>query len=274
VQAISVTTPDGLTLAVQEWGNPRGAEILLIHGYNQSYLSWLRQVGDAALAADFRMVTLDLRGHGASDKPTDAKYYAHARWGDDIAAVMRATGLRRPVLVGWSFAGNVICDYLRDYGAAGIAGINFVAASTKVEQRFFGPGRTHLPDMSSSDLVTQIAGTRGFLRACFQHPPTEDDFEIMLAFNMVVPPPVRKAIMSRPRNPGDVLAQLRCPTLVTHGIDDHILVVALGEFTAAAVPGAKLSLYEGVGHAPFWEDAPRFNRELAEFTRQANTINQ
>jgi non-heme chloroperoxidase len=269
VQATSVTAPDGLTLAVQEWGNPRGAEILFIHGYNQSYLSWLRQVGDATLA-DFRMITFDLRGHGASDKPIDQKYYTHARWGDDIAAVMQAAGLRRPVLVGWSYGGNVICDYLRDYGAGSIAGINFVSAATKFEQRFLGPGRAHQPDMFSPDLATQVAGTRGFLRACFQRQPSEDDFEIMLAFNMVVPPPVRKAMMSRPRNPGDVLGPLRCPTLVTHGIDDRVLLVGLGEFTAATVPGARLSLYEGVGHAPFWEDAPRFNRELAEFTRTAN----
>jgi pimeloyl-ACP methyl ester carboxylesterase len=49
-----------------------------------------------------------------------------------------------------------------------------------------------------------------------------------------------------------------------------ILLVALGKFTASAVQGAKLSLYEGIGHAPFWEDAPRFNRELVEFVRLAN----
>lgn len=33
----------------------------------------------------------------------------------------------------------------------------------------------------------------------------------------------------------------------------------------ATVPGAKASFYEGIGHSPFWEDAPRFNRELIEF---------
>ena len=41
----------------------------------------------------------------------------------------------------------------------------------------------------------------------------------------------------------------------------------MAEFTAASVKGAKLSLYDGVGHSPFWEDAPRFNRELAEFVQ-------
>jgi non-heme chloroperoxidase len=43
----------------------------------------------------------------------------------------------------------------------------------------------------------------------------------------------------------------------------------MAEFTGASIKGAKLSLYDGVGHAPFWEDAPRFNRELAEMVRMA-----
>lgn len=43
----------------------------------------------------------------------------------------------------------------------------------------------------------------------------------------------------------------------------------MSHFTASAPPNAKRSLYDGVGHAPFFEDAPRFNRELA-FVRAAN----
>jgi non-heme chloroperoxidase len=272
MQAASVTTVDGLNLAVQEWGNPRGAEILFIHGFNQSHLSWQHQVEDVALAADFRMITFDLRGHGSSDKPPDKARYAHDRWGDDVAAIMRACGLRRPVLAGWSLGGNVICDYVRSFGTQSLAGINFVAAATKSEQRFFGPGRTNYPQMFSADLAANIAATRGFLRACFERQPTQDEFETMLAFNMVVPPPVRAGVMGRPPNPGDALAEICCPVLVTHGEADHILLVGLGEFTAAAVKGARLSLYAGVGHAPFWEDTPRFNRELAEFVRAANAV--
>ena len=66
---ISVKTPDGLTISAQEWGNPNGPEILLIHGFGQSHLSWMRQV-DSDLAREFRIITYDLRGHGYSDKPS------------------------------------------------------------------------------------------------------------------------------------------------------------------------------------------------------------
>jgi pimeloyl-ACP methyl ester carboxylesterase len=43
----------------------------------------------------------------------------------------------------------------------------------------------------------------------------------------------------------------------------------MGRHTAAIIPGARYSEYQNIGHAPFWEDAPRFNRELAELARSA-----
>ena len=40
----TVQTPDGVMISAQEWGNPNGAEIVFIHGFSQSHLSWSRQV--------------------------------------------------------------------------------------------------------------------------------------------------------------------------------------------------------------------------------------
>ena len=75
--------------------------------------------------------------------------------------------------------------------------------------------------------------------------------------------------MARTRDEGDILEQLRVPVLVTHGTMDRIILPAAGRYTAAHVPGARLSLYDAVGHSPFFEDATRFNRELAELVRTA-----
>ena len=44
-------------------------------------------------------------------------------------------------------------------------------------------------------------------------------------------------------------------------------------YTAKMIPGAKLSVYQGIGHSPFFEDAPRFNAELATFVRSAQKAN-
>jgi pimeloyl-ACP methyl ester carboxylesterase len=268
MKSFTVTTADGLTLAAQEWGNPDGPAILFIHGFNQSHLAWARQVGDPDLAAAFRMVTFDLRGHGASDKPADPAAYRDDRiWADDLAAVIDAARLAHPVLVGWSYAGRVIGDYLQSYGDGALAGITYVAAMTKADGALMGPAKSHFRGMMSEDLATQIAATRAFLRACFARPPEPADFETMLAFNMVAPPKVRAAVFTRGPHAGDVLARLAVPVLVTHGAEDQVVRLAMGEFTAAQVPGARFSVYPGIGHAPFWEDAPRFNRELADFVR-------
>ena len=265
---VSVHTPDGLKLSAQAWGSGDDAEILLIHGFNQSHLSWGKQVNDPALARSCRMATFDLRGHGASDKPPTPEFYSEdKRWADDVAAVIAASGLRRPVLVGWSYGGRVITDYVRHYGTGAIAGIHFVGAGVMSHPEFVGPRRAHILDMLSDDLVTNIAGTTGFVRACFERQPTPEEYETILAFNMVNSPAIRRMVIKRSYNPGDLLPKLDVPVLLTHGIKDAVLLYGISESAAGQVPGARLSLYDGVGHAPFHEDAARFNAELLEFAR-------
>jgi len=270
-QPIAVKTPDGLSIAAQGWGNPEGPEILFIHGFMQSRLSWTRQV-ESELAREFRMVTYDLRGHGDSEKPLDRERYRNSRaWAEELAAVIWAAGLRRPVLVGWSYAGRVIADYIEAFGSTGIAGINFVNARTNSDPRFAGAfSSRHLTDLVAEDLAARIAASRTFLHACFSRQPGQDDFETMLAFNMMVPREVRAAMSGREFDAAALWRHLALPVLVTFGIEDNILTLEGARDVTALIPGARLSLYDGIGHAPFWEDAPRFNAELAEFVRAAS----
>jgi non-heme chloroperoxidase len=266
---IAVKTPDGLTISAQEWGNPSGPEILFIHGFSQSYLSFARQV-DSDLAKEFHIVTYDLRGHGNSDKPLDpARYRDSKAWGDEVQAVIDAAGLKRPVLVGWSYAGRVISDYVATHGADKLAGINFVDAPIKVDPALVGDNLKNLPLMTSEDLATNIAATRTFVHGCFSRQPSADDFETMLAFNMMVPPRVRAGLGGRPLDATEMMSRLKLPVLVTHGAEDRNAKVGAAQYTASVIPGAKLSIYDGIGHAPFYEDAPRFNAELAAFVRAA-----
>ena len=266
---IAVKTPDGLIISAQEWGNPAGAEILFIHGFSQSHLSWIRQV-DSELAREFRIVTYDLRGHGNSDKPLDAASYRNSKaWGDEVQAVMDAAGLKRPVLVGWSYAGRVISDYLATHGASRIAGIDFVDAPIKVDPALIGDNLKNLPLMASEDLATNIKATRDFLHGCFSRQPSADDYETMLAFNMMVLPKVRAGLSGRPLDATEMMSKLKVPVLVTHGAEDRNARLGAGQYTASVIPGATLSVYEGIGHSPFYEDALRFNRELAAFVRAA-----
>jgi len=267
---LTVRTPDGVTISAQEWGNPKGPEIVFIHGFSQASLSWARQV-NSDLAKEFRMVTYDLRGHGNSDKPLEPQRYKESKyWADEVQAVIDAAGLKRPVLVGWSYGGRVIADYLRVHGSARLAGLNYVDAVSKSDPKFFGEGLKIQPLMLSDDLATNIAATRQFLHNCFEKQPGADDFEVMLAFNMMVPPGVRAAMGGRQLNQDDLLKSMRLPVLVTHGDKDRLVLLAAGKYTAETISGARLSIYPGIGHAPFYEDAARFNAELAAFVREAN----
>jgi non-heme chloroperoxidase len=267
---LAVTTPDGLTISAQEWGIPSGPGIVFIHGFSQSHLSWMRQA-DSELAKEFHIVTYDLRGHGNSDKPLEAARYRDSKaWGDEVQAVIDAAGLKRPVLVGWSYAGRVISDYVATHGAGGISGLNFVDASIKFIPENVGDNLKNLPLMASEDMLTNINATRVFLHGCFSKQPSADDFETMLAFNMMVPPKVRAGLGGRPLDATEIMSKLTLPVLVSHGAEDKNAKLATAQYTASVIPGAKLSVYDGIGHSPFYEDAPRFNSELAAFVRIAN----
>jgi non-heme chloroperoxidase len=111
------------------------------------------------------------------------------------------------------------------------------------------------------------------LHNCFEKQPSQEDFETMLAFNMMVPPKVRANMGGRTLSMDETLKALKLPVLVTQGVADKLILVAAAKHTAATIPGAELSVYEGVGHAPFWEDATRFNAELSTFVRVANKAN-
>jgi non-heme chloroperoxidase len=266
----TVQTPDGVMISAQEWGNPNGPEILFIHGFSQSYLSWSRQVR-SELANSFRMITYDIRGHGESDKPLDQAYYKdHKRWADELKTVIDGAKLKNPVLVGWSYGGRIIAEYLMEYGDRGIAGINFVAAFTKVVPEFLGPATPAVRKMASENLAENIENTLSFLRFSTVKALPPDELEMMVAYNMVVPAQVRSHLLARPAPYEDGLKKIKVPVLVTHGLEDQVALIPTARYTVSVVPHARSSFYERAGHMPFWEDAPRFNRELAEFATIAN----
>jgi non-heme chloroperoxidase len=255
----------GCRLHVEEAGNPEGRPILFIHGFSQCRLSWGRQL-QSDLANDFRLVAIDNRGHGLSDKPRDA-YGDPKLWADDVRAVITSLDLDRPILSGWSYGGMIICDYVRAYGEDRIGGINLVAAismlGTERALSVITPEFLALvPGFFSNDAMESIGALEALLRMVFSEVPAPVDYYAMLGFNAIVPPHVREALFSRSLENDDVLSRLRTPVLITHGQDDAIVRPAAAEQHAAAIPHARLSLYPSVGHAPFWEDAARFNREL------------
>jgi len=272
----SIVGGGGVRLRAVEAGNPSGQAILFIHGWSQSHLSWSRQL-NSRLSETFRLIAMDIRGHGESDKPRDA-YGDSALWADDVQAVIDSLSLQRPILSGWSYGGLVINDYVRHHGQARLGGINYVGAATdlgiETSYKFLGTAWDGLlpgQDGSASGTVFSENATeaatamRGFVRSCFATPLTIEEEMLMLGFNLVCPPHVRLELFSRTLQNDAVLEMIRVPVLVSHGTADDVVDIQTAQHIASHVRDANVSVYDGVGHASFWEDADRFNRELAEF---------
>ena len=203
----------GQTLHVREWGDPDAAPVLLIHGWSGNHMCWRRQVA-SELADEFRLVALDLRGHGMSDRPLEPRSTSTPRAGPTTSppSSTRAS-LGRSVLVGWSYGGFVICDYIRAYGQDAVAGINFVGAAVTLNQSFDNIGPAFLanaPAGAEPDLPTRIAALRRFWHSMTAQPLDPADLETGLSGSVSVPPEVLGALISRQIDSDDVLADSAC----------------------------------------------------------------
>lgn len=268
----SVQGAGGVKLHVREWGQPGGIPLLLIHGWSQSLLCWTKQ-HEGELRDQFRVVAVDLRGHGMSEVPLEAEQYVDGdKWADDVAAIIDQLTLDKPILVGWSYGGFVISDYVRKHGQNKIAGINFVGAAVVLGKKaspFIGPGfQQNALAACEADLPTNIAAIRRLLRAFFVTPISQDDFELALAFNMVVHPQIRAFLIQRELDFVPILESIEVPVLVTHGRSDNLVLPAMADLISEHCKSAETSWYDGVGHAPFLEEPKRFDRELARFVKK------
>jgi pimeloyl-ACP methyl ester carboxylesterase len=84
-----------------------GPPLVLLHGGGGSRADWHTGGYVARLREEFTVISMDLRGHGESDKPRDPVRYSTEKMGQDILAVADACGTERFMLCGYSFGGNV-----------------------------------------------------------------------------------------------------------------------------------------------------------------------
>jgi pimeloyl-ACP methyl ester carboxylesterase len=272
---LTVRSADGVELAVMEQGDRSLPGILFLHGFGQSKLSFRRQFG-SDLADRYHLVAFDLRGHGASAKPNDpAAYSDPRRSSDDVAAVMRATGLTRPVMVAWSYGGIVAGDYLRRFEASDLAGLVLVGTLggfTKEKD----PLPSTLADVASRmrsasdqtrslDLAANIAGARTISDAYANVASKAEDRQILFATELMLPAYVRRAMVARPSDNTDLVGKLAgLPILLIRGETELGMPEAGIAELKRQLPQLTISRYPG-GHLTFFDAADRFNRELADF---------
>lgn len=266
----------GVPLAVTMTGPEDGPEILLVHGLGMGAASFAPQF-ESDLANRFRMVAFDLRGHAMSGKPSQSEAYTDpAVWAADMARVIKATKLKKPVIVGWSYGTLVAADYLREHGNETISGLvltgalgGFVPFIPPAE----GPDPKVLTQLTrlqelrkSSSFDDQLEAVEIFLTMLTEGESTPGWIDEARILGMMVPAYAHSALRKHPSDNGDLVPLLReMPVLILHGTEDpSVSAAALAAFSKT-VPASLSHAFPGAGHSPFAEQPDAFNRELARF---------
>ncbi|HEY2445574.1 MAG TPA: alpha/beta hydrolase [Rhizomicrobium sp.] len=103
----SVKSRDGLNIAYETVG--QGEPVLLIHGFASSRAQNWKAIGwyEVLTGAGRKVIALDCRGHGQSDKPDDPAFYDYRKMADDALSVLEAEGEESVDLIGYSMGGHL-----------------------------------------------------------------------------------------------------------------------------------------------------------------------
>lgn len=266
-----VRLPDGAVLRVVESGTPAGGEVVFIHGFATSHAVWHRQLRSPQLRASCRMIAFDLLGHGASSASDEPRRFSPDAMADDFAALLDARGLRRPVVVAWSYGGRMINAYLRKYGQSRIAAVNYVAAASINDASLIGPSHTLLSQICDDDAALNRQAAEAFVGEIFGAAADPSDVARWIGVVTDQPPSVKRAMRAQPLDFDAMLPTIGCPVVASHGLRDRFMMPALSIRLAQCVRDGRASLYEDSGHAPFLDGSERFNQELAALVQQAQS---
>lgn len=247
-----VFTPSGQRLHVVEIGS--GRPILLVHGWAMS--GALLAPLAARLSSSHRVVRYDLRGHGASAAASSASLDDHAA---DLLSVIEACALDGALAVAWSLGAQVLLRALPS-ARRRLAGAVLVAATprfTTAEGWTAGlPARQ--VEVLAQRFRRDAARTRArFLADLLAAPEREalgPDRLAVLDASTPLPDAAGAAAGLEILATADLRGELPAidlPLLLVHGDADPICPVGASRAMAAAVPGARLAIVAGAGHAPF-----------------------
>ena len=239
---------------------------MFVHGLMMSGRFFDKQV--PAFAPTNRVLIPDLRGHGLSEKVLAG--HTVGNYAQDLRLLFEDLGVSRPWLVGWSMGAMVVYEYLKAFSCDSVRGIVIVdqPPSDYVWEGYeFGLlTPTSLAEMVEKLQLDQRALAEEFAQL-MQHEPDPQTSAWMVEEIMRVPPAVASTILVNEtlRDDRGFLQTIECPSLVVFGRDPKFTAPEAGEYIASQIPAARLVIMEDSSHCPFYEEADRFNRELASF---------
>jgi pimeloyl-ACP methyl ester carboxylesterase len=263
----TIKLDNGSTLAYDDAGTGDRWALVLIHGISMSRRYFHKQI--APLSTHHRVIAVDLRAHGDSEKVQSG--HTVPQYARDVDQFIRALGLDRPVLLGWSMGVFVALDYIRQFGTGGIRGlIDVDEAASDFKWDGWEHGFLDLPTLHS--LMTAVQDDReafiaDFVPDMFHNDQDPEDLEWMIGESSKLPTGPLSAILfdQTVQDYRDVLPAIDVPTLICWGQHDRLLPVSGAPYMHEQIRGSILKLFEDSGHCPFLEEADRFNRVVREF---------
>ena len=257
----SIELPTGVVLPYVEQGDAAGVPVLLLHGVTDSWRSFEPVLPH--LPPTMRAFALTQRGHGDATRPETG--YRTRDFAADIAAFVDVLGLEPPIVVGHSMGSVNAARFAIDHPRA-LRALVLVAAFASFRNK---PGMVEFWESGISPLSDPIepAFAREFQESTLANPVSREFLDMVVGESLKVPARVWKGAFAGflEDDFATELDRIRVPTWIAWGDRDNFCPRADQEALLATIPGSRLSVYEGVGHALHWEEPLRFAVELAVF---------
>jgi non-heme chloroperoxidase len=260
----SIQLSTGVTLPYVEHGDPSGIPMVLLHGYSDSSLSYdllLPHLPDSIHAYAYTQ-----RGHGEADKPTAG--YRPEDYAADVAAFLDAMGIEAAVIVGHSGGSYAAQRFALDHPERTL-GVVLIGAFDAFRDN---PGVLELEEVVAglTDPVDREFA-REFQESCVAQQVPAGFLEAIIDGSAKMPARVWRTWLedhlaaAAPTESGTIAA----PTLILWGDKDAFCRRSAQDALLAAIPRSRLSIYEGTGHCPHWEQPERAAAEIAAFAAEA-----
>jgi non-heme chloroperoxidase len=283
-RSLDIERDDAPKLHVEVTGPVGDASaIVFIHGHATTGAVFAQQVD--TLSSHYRVVTLDLRGHGKSGLDPTAPFgvdgtpatpddpYRLESYVEDVEDVLEALDLSDAVLVGWSSGGQVAASVALGEASQRVRALVLVGTAplTKPDPSIHPTYNGGATLEFAFDLRLALAGSdteawRPVVANFFARDPAtslvDDYFALVTSIDMLTR--LGQTAAARP-DLVDVLGNIAVPTLIVHGEQDDASLLESARFMAGAIAGSELVVFQRSGHAPFAEEPERFNQVLADF---------
>ena len=269
------TTNDGVRLHYIESGS--GKPLVMIPGWSQTAAQFRAQL--AGLSDRYRVIAIDMRGHGESDKPDHG--YRIQRLSADVHEFLVANGLTNVTLAGHSMGCSVIWAYWELYGKDRLAKLVLIDQMPMIttnplwgEQEKIDAGAI-LDKDSLYSVTNSLAGpdgvktTEGFITGMFNKDYSRDELAWVIKQNLKMPREYAARLLydHATNDWRDVIPRINIPTLVVGG-KASLVGWRSQVWIGSQIPGSRTEIFEeneGGNHFMFMENPEKFNRIVKEF---------